>query len=90
MAGAGLRPRRTERLPVHGAWGTPQDPRNLNQLFDRVRCAIGLDAHTFNGLRHDFASLLVGAGVPNRAVMEMMGRTNISMTSRYQHLADAL
>ena len=55
-----------------------------------MRCAIGLDAHTCHGLRHDFASLLVGAGVPNRVVMEMLGHTNIAMTSRYQHVADAL
>lgn len=50
-----------------------------------------MDSHRFHGLRHDFASLLLAAGVSNRVVMEMMGHSNISMTAnRYQHVPDDL
>jgi integrase len=40
-----------------------------------------MDPHRFHGLRHDFASLLLAAGVADRVIMEMMGRSNISMTA---------
>jgi integrase len=50
-----------------------------------------MDSHRFHGLRHDFASLLLAAGVADRVVMEMMGHSNIAMTAnRYQHVPDEL
>jgi integrase len=70
--------------------GTILEPRNVYRYFDRVRDKAGLPAHTFHGLRHDFASLLLAAGVADRVVMEMMGHSSISMTARYQHVPDAL
>lgn len=70
--------------------GTILEPRNVFRYFDRVRDKAGLPAHTFHGLRHDFASLLLAAGTPQRIVMEMMGHSNYSMTTRYQHVPDAL
>ena len=70
--------------------GTILEPRNVYRYFDRVRDKAGLPAHTFHGLRHDFASLLLAAGTPQRIVMEMMGHSNYSMTTRYQHVPDAL
>ena len=70
--------------------GTILEPRNVFRYFDRVREKAGLHTHTFHGLRHDFASLLLAAGTPQRIVMEMMGHSNYSMTTRYQHVPDAL
>jgi integrase len=70
--------------------GTILEPRNVYRYFDRVREEAGLHTHTFHGLRHDFASLLLAAGTPQRIVMEMMGHSNYSMTTRYQHVPDAL
>ena len=50
-----------------------------------------MDTHRFHGLRHDFASLLLAAGVADRVVMEIMGHSNIAITAnRYQHVPDEL
>jgi integrase len=70
--------------------GTILEPRNVYRYFDRVRDNADLGGHTFHGLRHDFASSLLAGGTPQRIVMEMMGHTNYSMTTRYQHVPDAL
>jgi integrase len=71
--------------------GTVLEPRRVGVYFEDVRKRAGLDKHTFHGLRHDFASLLLAAGVPGRVVMEMMGHSNYSMTAnRYQHVPDEL
>jgi integrase len=71
--------------------GTVLEPRRVDKYFEQVRKAAGLDAHTFHGLRHDFASLLIADGVPGRVVMEMMGHSDYSITAnRYQHVPDEL
>ena len=36
------------------------------------------------------SELAEAAGTPQRIVMEMMGHSNYSMTTRYQHVPDAL
>jgi integrase len=72
-----------------GATGAVLQPRKADLYFADVRTRAGLDSHRFHGLRHDFASLLLAAGVPDRVVMEMMGHSNITMTAnRYQHVPD--
>lgn len=38
--------------------------------------------------RHTAATMLMALGVPARAVMEVMGWSQISMTVRYQHPAE--
>jgi integrase len=74
-----------------GATGTVLQPRRADLYFADVRARAGMDSHRFHGLRHDFASLLLAAGVADRVVMEMMGHSNISMTAnRYQHAPDEL
>ena len=66
-------------------------PRKADLYFASVRARTSLDSHRFHGLRHDFASLLLAAGVADRVVMEMMGHSNIVMTAnRYQHVPDEL
>lgn len=71
--------------------GTLLEPRKVNVYFADVRRRAGLDAHRFHGLRHDFASLLLAAGVPTRVVQEMLGHSNPAFTMhRYQHVPDAL
>ncbi len=50
-----------------------------------------MDGHTFHGLRYDFGSLLMGAGVPDKVVAEPMGHANPAITRRiYQHATDTL
>ncbi|MBI4564085.1 MAG: tyrosine-type recombinase/integrase [Planctomycetes bacterium] len=46
-----------------------------------------LKGFRFYDLRHTFASRLVQAGVPIKAVQELLGHGSIVMTMRYSHLA---
>src|SRR5258708_39810453 len=74
-----------------GEVGTVLEPRSVDEYFVTVRTRAGLDEHTFHGLRHDFAGLLLAANVPGRVVSEMMGHANYSITADiYQHVPDEL
>jgi len=53
----------------------------------RATRAAGLPKIAFRDLRHSFASQLVMAGVPLKAVQEYLGHANISTTMRYSHLS---
>lgn len=71
--------------------GTVLEPRRVDLYFASVRERAGLDDHTFHGLRHDFAGLLLTAGIPGRVVAEMMGHADYAITANlYQHVADEL
>ncbi len=59
---------------------------SLNRIRDRT----GLRHFGWHTLRHTFASQLTGAGVPIRAVQDLLGHTTIAMTQRYSHLAPSL
>lgn len=68
------------------------DGRHLNRdmlkhPWARVTAAAGLPLLRPHDMRHSFASQLVIAGVPLRAVQEMLGHATIQMTQRYSHLA---
>lgn len=70
--------------------GTMLEPRNVFRVWKRVRQRAGLDEHTFHGLRHDFGSLLMEHGIPDKVVAELMGHANPAVTRRvYQHASDA-
>jgi integrase len=70
--------------------GTFLEPRNVNRVFERVRERAGLSEHTLHGLRHDFCSLLMEQGVPDKVVAELAGHANPAITRRiYQHGTDA-
>jgi integrase len=72
-------------------WGTVIDPRNCNRAFERVRKLAGLDAHTFHQLRHNFASLMLLAGVDTKVVSDMLGHSNAAITMNvYQHVVSSL
>jgi integrase len=60
--------------------------------FSRARDAAGLGRDVVvHSLRHTCASRLVQRGAPLQKVQEWLGHANISMTTRYSHLApDAL
>jgi integrase len=71
--------------------GTVLEPRNLYRVWERVRERAGLDQHTFHDLRHDFGSLLMERGVPDKVVAELMGHANPAVTRRvYQHASDEM
>ena len=70
--------------------GTFLEPRNVNRVFERVRERAGWSEHTLHGLRHDFCSLLMEQGVPDKVVAELAGHANPAITRRiYQHGTDA-
>jgi integrase len=71
--------------------GTLLEPRNVFRVWKRVRERAGLDEHTFHGLRHDFGSLLMEQGVPDKVIAELLGHANPAVTRRvYQHASDPL
>lgn len=55
--------------------------------FSRLAKALKLPNLKFHDLRHDVASTLTMAGVPQRSVMEILGHKDPRMTLRYQHLS---
>src|SRR5262245_45733427 len=57
--------------------------------FARLVKNLGLTNLKFHDLRHDVASTLTMAGVPQRTVMEILGHKDPRMTLRYQHLTPA-
>jgi integrase len=71
--------------------GTVMEPRRVNVYFKSACKRAGLNARVFHGLRHDFGSLLLVAGVPTRVVQEMLGHANPYITmGTYQHVSDEL
>lgn len=55
--------------------------------FGRLARALKLPNLKFHDLRHDVASTLTMAGVPQRTVMEILGHKDPRMTLRFQHLS---
>ena len=71
--------------------GTPFEPRNLFRNFKTLLRKAGLPDIRFHDLRHSAASLLLAQGVPMRAVMEMLGHSNIGTTADiYSHVMPAM
>jgi integrase len=64
-----------------------RDPQVITRSFARLVKRLRLIDLTFHDLRHDAASTLTMAGVPQRAIMEILGHRDPRMTLRYQHLA---
>jgi len=77
-------PRPLERLSlVLPEW----DPPALTVAFGRLVRNLGLADLRFHDLRHDAASTLTMAGVPQRTIMALLGHRDPRMTLRYQHLS---
>ncbi|MCC7537095.1 MAG: tyrosine-type recombinase/integrase [Deltaproteobacteria bacterium] len=68
------------RVPVIPVEVGPQDAGGITSR------AAGLAPVGWHTLRHTFASRLVAAGVPIRAVQDLLGHASIQMTMRYAHL----
>jgi integrase len=65
----------------------PMSPDAITIGFRRLVSGLGLSNLKFHDLRHDVASTLTMAGVPQRTVMEILGHKDPRMTLRYQHLS---
>lgn len=66
----------------------PIEPRNLNRPFSRLTASADLHPIRLHDARNGCATLLTAAGVAPRALMEILGHSQISMTMDvYTHVA---
>jgi len=71
---------------------TPLDPSNLRRSFARITQRAGLGKWHPHELRHSAASLLSHSGVSIEEVADVLGHTDVRITSStYRHLvADSI
>src|SRR5882757_5687713 len=70
--------------------GNPIHPRtDHNEWKELLKAAKVRDARLHDA-RHTAATMLLVLGVPSRAVMDVMGWSQITMTTRYQHVTPEL
>jgi integrase len=70
--------------------GRPLTRDSLKRVLPPACRRAGLRPIQWHSLRHSFASQLVMAGVPLKAVQELLGHADIRMTMRYAHLAPSV
>lgn len=70
--------------------GKPIDPRADHAEWKAVLAAAGVRDARLHDARHTAATMLLVLGVPARAVMEVMGWSQVAMTARYQHIPSSL
>ncbi len=61
--------------------GTPIEPSNLSRHFHAVLDSLKIDRRRFHDLRHTAASLLLAQGATLHDVKEILGHSQISLTS---------
>jgi len=67
------------------------EPRNLTRLFDELNAKAGVRRIRFHDLRHTCASLLLAQNVPARVVMEILGHSQLAITTDlYSHVMPTL
>ena len=66
--------------------GDPVNPRTDYKDWKRLVSTAGLREGRLHDARHTAATVLLILGVPERAVMGLMGWSNTAMVTRYQHL----
>jgi integrase len=91
-----------ERLAWAGVWtdsgrcftredGTPLRPAWVSQRFDTLAARAGLPPITLHGLRHGSATMALAAGVPIKAISEMLGHSTSAFTADvYTEVAEEL
>jgi integrase len=70
--------------------GRPIDPRADHDEWKALLKAAEVRDARLHDARHTAATMLLVLGVPTRAVMELMGWSQMSMTTRYQHIPPEL
>jgi integrase len=72
-------------------YGLPLEGTNVTRSFQAIVKTAGLPRMRFHDLRHSCATLLLVQGVPARAVMELLGHSDIHLTlGTYSHVVPAL
>lgn len=80
---------RTGKFVFGTVSGELQTDRGTRRPLERACRKAGLSKIGWHVLRHSFASQLVMAGAPLKAVSDLLGHTTIQMTMRYAHLSPA-
>lgn len=70
--------------------GKPIDPRADWQAWRDLLASAGVPPRRLHDARHTAATLLLAQGVSTRVVMEILGHSQISVTSKYQHVVDEM
>jgi integrase len=68
--------------------GAPIYPSNVNRELAIIEQLAGIEHHRVHDWRHTAATKMLGAGVPDRIVMEVCGWSDRTMLDRYQHVRD--
>lgn len=70
--------------------GQPLHPRTDHREWKTLLVAAGVSERRLHDARHTAATVLLLLGVPERAVMGVMGWANTAMAARYQHIVAAV
>jgi integrase len=70
--------------------GQPVNPNTDYHEWKQLFRETGLRDGTLHDARHTAATVLLILGVPERAVMGIMGWASTGMAARYQHVTDAI
>jgi integrase len=63
-----------------GPDGAPLKPTTVSRRFERLVEKSGLPRITLHGLRHSWATIALGAGVPAKVASEILGHSSIAVT----------
>lgn len=78
-------------LVFSSRYGTPLNRHNVSHRFKELLARLGLPDLVFHELRHTCASLLLAQSVDPRAVMEILGHSQLSTTTDvYSHVGTEL
>lgn len=70
--------------------GRAIDPKLDWMAWKQLLDAAGVPDRRLHDARHTAATLLLAQGVPPRVVMEILGHSRITVTSKYQHVLDEM
>jgi integrase len=70
--------------------GRPIDPKRDWEEWKDLLATAGVGDSRLHDARHTAATMLLAMGVPPRVVMEILGHSRITVTSKYQHVVDSM
>jgi len=70
--------------------GRPTDPKDDWRQWKALLVESGIPDARLHAARHTAATMLLAMGVPPRVVMEILGHSRITVTTRYQHVVDGM
>ena len=71
---------RDEGFVFTGPAGAPLNPTTVSRSFVRLVEGLGLPRLTVHGLRHTWATVALGSGVPAKVASEVLGHSSIAIT----------